>query len=200
VYENGKTLALEMFLSREKLTQQCCGLVNLDHFKDCYALYYSSEIGFYNGIIADNSNEVKLSSVPKGESPLTIMYFNKDGYSRHCKDFREYEEWLDKRNTQRYVDIKGHNQQIDGKNLLHCRRLLDMALEIATQQKITVRRPNADYLLQIRRGEINLETIMSQAESDLLELENHFKNAALPDDVDGDFVNDLLLKIRKLSA
>ena len=197
VYENGKTLALEPFLNRQNIVQEQCGLVKLDHFRDCYALYYSSEVGFYKGIIAENSNEVKLSSVPKGEQPLSIMYFNKDGYSMHCKDFREYQEWLEKRNIQRYVDIKGHNQQIDGKNLLHCRRLLDMALEIATQKTIIVKRPNADYLLQIRRGEVDLETIIAQAEKDLEALEKHFETANLPEDVDSGFMNDLLLKVRK---
>lgn len=197
VYENGKTLSLEQFLNRENIKQENCGLVNLNHFKDCYALYFHPQNGFYNGIVSENSNEVKLSSVPKNESPLTMMYFNKDGYSMHCKDYREYTEWLAKRNTQRYVDIKGHNQQIDGKNLLHCRRLLDMALEIATEKKLIVKRPNADYLLQIRRGEVDLETIINDAEKDIKKLEEAYSQSDLPDEVDKDFVNDLLLKIRK---
>jgi hypothetical protein len=116
----------------------------------------------------------------------------------HCKDYRDYELWLQNRNTQRYVDIKGHNQQIDGKNLLHCRRLLDMAIEIATEKTIHVRRPNADYLLSIRRGEVPLDSIIEKAELDLLMLEELFANSGLPKDCDKDFVNGLLLKIRHL--
>jgi hypothetical protein len=196
VYENGKTLSLERFLDREKLNQEHCGLVKLEHFRDCYALYHSQS-AHYKGIISENSNEVKLSSVAKGEQPITIMYFNKEGYSTHCKDYNEYIEWLENRNTQRYVDIKGHNQQIDGKNLLHCRRLLDMALEIATEKTIKVRRPNADYLLQIRRGEVDLETIIEEAEKDIERLEKIYASSDLPEEVDKEFVNDLLLKIRK---
>ncbi len=199
-YENGKTLTLERFLKREKINQNNCGLVKLDHFKDCYALYHKPETGFYKGIIVENSTDVRLSSVPKGEIPLGVMYYNKDGYSMHCKDYREYEEWLETRNTQRYVDIKGHNQQIDGKNLLHCRRLLDMALEIAIEKTIKVRRPNADYLLKIRGGEVDLESIITEAEKDIERLEGFFKTSDLPEDVDGEFVNDLLLKIRRMTT
>jgi uncharacterized protein len=197
-YENGKTLGLETFLQKENLQQEHCGLVKLDHFRDCYALYHKREAGFYRGIIGENGNDVRLSSVPKGEKPVTILYYNKDGYSMHCKDYKEYEEWLENRNTQRYVDIKGHNQQIDGKNLLHCRRLLDMALEIARDKTIQVRRPNADYLLKIRRGEVDLETIITEAEKDIELLESIYETTDLPEEVDKDFVNELLLKIRKL--
>lgn len=196
VYENGKTMPLEHFLARENINQEHCGLVKLEHFRDCYALYHSHSAD-YKGIISENSNEVKLSSIPKGEEPLCVMYFNKEGYSTHCKDYNEYTEWLKNRNTQRYVDIKGHNQQIDGKNLLHCRRLLDMAIEIAIEKTINVRRPNADYLLQIRRGEVDLETIISEAEKDIDQLESIYASSDLPEDVDKEFVNELLLKIRK---
>lgn len=198
VYENGKTMPLNLFLERKKIASESCGLVNLDHFRDCYALYADDGTKGYKGIVSDKGNEVKLSSIPKGEQPLAVMYFNKEGYSTHCKDYLAYTEWLNNRNTQRYVDIKGHNQQIDGKNLLHCRRLLDMAMEIATQKQIIVRRPNADYLLRIRRGEIDLETIITEAEQDLAKLHVLFQKADLPEEVDADFVNNLLLKIRYL--
>ena len=112
--------------------------------------------------------------------------------------FMQYTDWLKNRNTQRYVDIETHGQQIDGKNLLHCKRLLDMALEIAEQKTIIVRRPNAQDLLKIRRGEINLEQFMEQAENDILRLNAYFEKSDLPEDVDDDFVNDLLLEVREM--
>jgi len=197
VYEEGKTLPVEEYLRRKNMKQEHCGLVALDHFRDCYALYYdnNSQSG-YKGIVLDDSNSIRLSSVPKGQKPEAIIYYNKDGYSMHCRDFREYNEWLEKRNTQRYVDIKGHNQQIDGKNLLHCRRLLDMAMEIATEKTIHVRRSNAGELLKIRRGEVDLQTIIVEAEKDLSGLEELFEKSGLPQEVDHDFVNELLLQIR----
>lgn len=198
VYQNGKTLPLESFLTENNLDEKRCGLVNLAHFKDCYALYYdvAKQLG-YRGIMAENGDNIRLSSVPKGEKDLTILYFNKEGYSSHCKDYQQYNEWLKNRNTQRYVDIQNHGQQIDGKNLLHCQRLLDMALEIAQLKTIIVRRPNAPDLLKIRRGEIDLERFMGKAEEDIQKLEELFKNSDLPDEVNKDFVNELLLEVRE---
>jgi len=71
-----------------------------------------------------------------------------------------------------------------------------MAIEIATEKTIKVIRPNADYLLQIRKGEIDLQTIIDKAEEDIKGLDELFANSGLPSDVDAGFVNDLLLQIR----
>lgn len=207
-YEKGKTMPIEKWLRDNDKKQECCGLVALNHFRDCYALYYDygshynptghraqKTLGFH-GIIMEKSNDIRLSSVPKDMEPLCVIFYNKDGYSMHCKDYLEYETWLANRNTQRYVDLQGHNQQIDGKNLLHCRRLLDMALEIANDGVISVRRPNSEYLLKIRRGEIQLQEIIDQAEEDIKKLDEVFKVSGLPDSVDTGLIGDILLSIR----
>ena len=77
------------------------------------------------------SNALRLSSIPKGETPICNIVYNKDGYSEHCKDYKSYEEWLENRNEARWVDVKSHGQKIDGKNMMHCKRLISMAKEIA---------------------------------------------------------------------
>lgn len=198
-YSNGKTTPIKDWLEKNNFIQENCGLIGLNHFRDCYALYYdeSGTIGL-RGLATEVSNELRLSSIPKELKSQTIVYYNKDGYSVHCKDFKEYQEWLEKRNTQRYVDTKEHNQQIDGKNLLHCRRLLDMAIEIATEGTISVKRPNADYLLSIRRGEVKLNDIIKQAEEDIKNLESLFKKSSLPKECNKKYINDLLIEVRYL--
>lgn len=207
-YVDGKTMPIEKWLQKEGKKQENCGLVSLNHFKDCFSLYYDYNAHYgeqanrnyrvlgFKGIVLDDSNSIRLSSIPKGIRPEAIVYYNKDGYSVHCKDYKQYQEWINNRNTQRYVDIKGHNQSIDGKNLMHCRRLLDMAIEIATTGTINVRRQNADYLLSIRRGEVPLNTIISEAQNDIQRLDDLFLKSGLPDNCDDDFMNDLLLQIR----
>lgn len=211
VYENGKTKQIGKFLQEQDLIQELCGLVKLDHFKDCYAIHYDYQAQYgidarnraieplgYKGIVGEDSNEVRLSSVPKFSDPIGVMYFNKDGYSMHCKDFREYQEWLTNRNTTRYVDTVSHGQKIDGKNLMHCRRLLDMAMEIATEGNLNIRRPNRDYLLSIRRGEVSLEKLLEEAEVDIKNLDEVFAKSNLPKEVDKDWVNSLLLEVRSI--
>ncbi|MFW5847437.1 MAG: DNA polymerase beta superfamily protein [bacterium] len=194
-YEEGKTMPISYYLMKNGIKQENCGLVNLNHMKDAYALYHQPDSQF-RGIVDENGNDVKLSSIPKDLKPLTLIYFNKDGYSQHCKDYREYQDWLKKRNVNRYLKSKKQNNTIDGKNMLHCRRLLDMGLEIANDKNITIRRPNADYLLKIRMGEIDLENLLEQSEEDLKKMKDDFKKSDLPDNVDRKFVNDLLLEIR----
>jgi uncharacterized protein len=198
VVEHEKTLTIEKFLQKHGLVQEYCGLTKLEHIKDCYALYTSKTKGQFSGIFNENLSEVKLSKVQKGAVPYSTLYINKEGYSRHCKDYSEYLEWLNTRNTLRYVDVKNHQQKIDGKNLLHCRRLLDMALKIAKYKTVIVKRPNAEELLKIRRGEVDLETIINEAEKDLLKLESFFKTSDLPEEVDKVWLSELLLEIRNL--
>jgi len=209
IYENGKTVPVSKWLEREQLKQEFIGLAKLDHIRDCYAVYYDYQAQYgkdsdiraiaplgYHGIVSEDSNEVRLSNIPKYVDAITLLYFNKDGYSVHCKDFNEYTTWLENRNVNRYVDTTKHGQKIDGKNLMHCVRLIDMAKEIALDGNITVRRPNAEYLLSIRRGQVSLEEIIEKAEQDIRDLDRMYLASSLPDNVDKEWVNELLLQIR----
>ena len=143
------------------------------------------------------SNALRLSSIPKGEEPICNIVYNKDGYSEHCKDFKSYEDWLANKNDARWVDVKSHGQKIDGKNMMHSRRLMDMAREIALGLGINVRRDNAQELINIRKGKIDLQTLIEQVEAEIVEIDELFANSNLPDKVDESFVNEILIKIRK---
>lgn len=143
------------------------------------------------------SNQLRLSSIPKGENTICNVTYNKDSYSTHCRDYKEYQEWLENRNEQRYVDTQKHGQQIDGKNMMHCIRLIRMSQEIGSGKGIIVRRDDSEYLLSIRRGEVNLDALINEAELGISEMNKIFKNSNLPDSVDKDLVNDLLVEIRQ---
>lgn len=216
-------------LEYTKYENKFCGVVNVPHAKDLYAVYhdevaqacYSENISeedretskkYYNephslgykGLIktgeGDNmgeSNQLRLSSIPVGEKPICNIIYNKDGYSMHCKDYKEYEEWLANRNEQRYVDTQAHGQKIDGKNMMHCMRLIRMSQEIGRGEGIIVRRPDAQELLSIRRGEVDLEQLIEMAETEIQEMDRIFDESNLPNKIDPELVNDLLVKIRR---
>ena len=143
------------------------------------------------------SNQLRLSSIPKGEKPFCIITYNKDGYTQHCKDFKSYQEWLDNRNEARWIDVKSHGQKIDGKNMMHCMRLMQMAREIGEGKGINVRRENAKELISIRKGEVDLETLISKVQSEIVEIDGIFENSDLPEFVNLEMVNNLLISIRK---
>jgi hypothetical protein len=210
-----KSLPLQAFLDREKMKQEFCGLSKIDNFRYCYNLFYDhvadikSEAargglrayqGFnFKGIVqsVENSNDISLSEIPTYATRTSILYFHKDGYEQHCKEYKSYKEWLDKRNTQRYVDVEGHGQKIDGKNLLHCRRLLDTSFEIAKGLGLRVRRPNAKYLIEIRKGKYNLTQIMKDCEDLLTKSDKMYEESKLPDSVDRGEMMKILVKMRK---
>ncbi len=150
-----------------------------------------------HGASVAESNQLRLSSIPKGETPICNIIYNKDGYTMHCKDYNSYQEWLANRNEQRWVDVESHGQKIDGKNMMHCKRLLEMSIEIGRGEGIIVRRPNAQDLLAIRRGEVDLKTLIDESEKMISELDSVFANSNLPDSVDPDLVHNLLVEIRR---
>jgi len=143
------------------------------------------------------SNALRLSSIPKDfGKPICNIIYNKDGYSEHCKDYKSYEEWLENRNLQRWTDVKNHDQKIDGKNMMHCKRLLEMAKEIGEGKGIIVRRPNAAELIAIRKGEVDLQTLIDNAENEIKEIDRIFAESGLPDSVEPSLVHKLLVEIR----
>jgi predicted nucleotidyltransferase len=146
---------------------------------------------------AGESNALRLSSIPKGMKPICNIIYNKDSYTQHCKDYKSYQTWLEERNEQRWIDVKSHEQKIDGKNMMHCRRLMDMAREIAEGKGIVVRRPNAQELIDIRQGKVDLQSLIDHVESEIKAVDDLYKNSTLPDSVDIKLVESILINTRK---
>jgi hypothetical protein len=96
----------------------------------------------------------------------------------------------------RWVNVQEHGQKIDGKNMLHCRRLIDMAVEISEGKGVVVKRPNAKELLDIRSGKVDLQNLLKTANEQISKMYESFKNSSLPNKVDSDFVNSLLVNVR----
>lgn len=149
----------------------------------------------YKGIVEPDeiakSNEVRLSSIPKGEKPICFMTYNKDGYMSHCRKYKEWVEWKKKRNPVRYESNLGHNY--DSKNIMHCMRLVRMAKEIAQGKGFNVARDeDREYLLAIRNHEFEYEEVMEQLEKEKAEFEKAFETCNLPETVDIQKVNDIL--------
>jgi len=164
---------------------------------ESFVFGYKGLVKTGEGVNVTESNQLRLSSIPKGEKPICIVTYNKDGYTQHCKDYLSYQEWLENRNEARWVDVKSHGQKIDGKNMMHCKRLMGMAREIAEGKGIIVRRPDAEYLISIRKGEVNLQTLIDDVESEIKEIDRLFSESNLPDSVDMEFIHNLIVKIRK---
>ena len=190
------------WLARQNVAPARCGLANVPHLVDLYALFVDStpEQGLgYRGLVRDpdSSQDVLLSAVPKGEAPVAYLSFNRNGFSTYCRVFREYWEWVEKRNSERYANTVRHGKNYDAKNMLHVFRLLQMALEIAETGQLHVRRPNRDFLLQIRRGEFEYEELVAEAEQLVARVEAAFVASTLPDAPSQEGMERLLIEVRQ---
>jgi uncharacterized protein len=193
------SVTLHQWLQENNYQQEKCGLVSIDHMSDIYALFYDSigEMKVKGIMHKENSNEVSVSSVPKGSTPAAIMSFNRDGYSMYCREYKEYWEWVEKRNDERYENTISHGKNYDAKNMMHVFRLLDMAEEIATFKKVIVRRPNREFLLKIRKGEFMYEDLVQQAEEKIERIKELYEKSDLPGQPDKKEAEVLLIRMRK---
>lgn len=153
----------------------------------------------YSGIVhpEGKSNEVRLSSIPKGEVPICFMTYNQNGYESHCKRYKEYQEWLEKRNEIRYAS--NGNSNYDRKNMGHTVRLLHMGKELAENKGFNVVRTwDREMILDIRNGKYTYEEIMEYVNNTYEAMMTSYETCKLPETVDKNKVNKLLIKARSL--
>jgi len=197
VYEGKETVSARHFLTENNMNERNVGLSAIPHLRDCYNLFYAESEG-YSGIVRkETSNEVALSSISKGKTPVAMLYFNRDGYSVYCKKYKEYWEWVDKRNEERYKTTMSHGKNYDSKNMMHVFRLLLMAREIATEKQVNVFRNDREFLLDIKQGKFEYDDLVERAEQLKDELPTLYEHSALPETPDLEIINNLLVQIRE---
>ena len=194
-YQQG-SIPITEFLQVNNLDQAKCGLSKIPHMHEMYCLYYG-EPSFKGIARKETANEVSLSPVPKGIEPIAMMSFNKSAYSKYCKDYKEYWEWVEKRNDTRYQNTLDHGKNYDAKNMMHTIRLLTMCEEIGKSGILNVRREDRDYLLRIKKGEFQYGELVELAEAKIDSINEAYENSSLPDRPNFNELNKVLVEIRK---
>lgn len=202
IFEKEKTLSFNDYINlynknnNDNLTYKDFALSAINHAKDLYAMYKIPN----TGIVSDpeKANDVQLHSIPKESDFISYLFFNKDGYSSHCKKYIEYQTWLKERNPNRVKMNKEHGKNYDSKNMCHVFRLLNMAQELL-RGELNVRRSEEEIykLMQIREGKYEYDDLINEAEALIQNLDKEFESSNLPESPDKEFINELLLKIRK---
>ncbi|MEM9834277.1 MAG: nucleotidyltransferase, partial [Bacteroidota bacterium] len=145
----------------------------------------------------ENANDISLSSITKEAKPVAILSFNKSGYSSYCREYREYWEWVAKRNDARYQNTLSHGKNYDAKNMMHTFRLLEMAEEVVREGTINVRRADREFLLSIKRGEFEYDDLVQQAEEKIAEIARIYQKSVLPKAPDLVEIEQVLVGMRK---
>lgn len=175
------------------------GLVDVNDVDKIFNRMDNKEFFGYSGIVhpEGKSNEVRLSSIPKGEVPICFMTYNQNGYESHCKKYKEYQEWLKNRNEIRFAS--NGNSNYDRKNMAHTIRLLHMGKELAENKGFNVVRTwDRDMILDIRNGKYTYEEIMEYANTVYNEMMLSYNTCSLPEAVDKIKINNLLIKARQM--
>ena len=200
VIQGQGAVSFARWLAEKGLRHEDCGLVKIDHMRDVFSLFHNSQLkgGILRGISSGpEANDVSLSSVEKGHEPIAIMSFNKDSYSRYCKDYAEYWEWVEKRNEARYESTMEHGKNYDAKNMMHTFRLLNMAEEIALEKRVNVRRHDRDFLLKIRSGAYAYDDLVAMANEKILRIDALYERSDLPDEPDIVAAERVLIEMRE---
>ena len=197
VQQGQGSIPLLQFLAKNNFRYENCGLVNVAHMKGVFAIFHNPTLNYQGIIKSEKSNDICLSSIPKKEQPIGVMYFNKDGYSVYCKEHTQYWEWVNQRNQARYQSTMKHGKNYDAKNMMHTFRLLHMAEEIARTGTFQVRRTDdKDFLWKVRTGEFQYDDLVKIAEAKILAINEVFEKCSLPEVANEEKANELLLEIR----
>lgn len=176
-----------------------CEYFNLKTVYEAYDYISSlSPIGYRGVINLDaRADEIRLSSVPdKNSRPICFIYYNKNGYSVHCRQYLEYQEWVKNRNQARYESNLEKNY--DSKNMMHCFRMIHMAGEIAEGKGMILERTtDRQFLLDVRNHKFEYDEVIAMLEQEKDKMNNLMEQSTIPDKIDTDFVNSLMIKIRE---
>ncbi len=199
VLEGYKTVSVLEFLTEKNLKQEHIGLVDLPNSKGMFAMFYDPEKTLrYKGIIQkENSNEVSLSSIPKGEKLIGYFSCNQDGYSKYCKEYTEYWNWIEKRNEDRYDTNQKHGKNYDSKNMMHTIRLLQTAEQILSSGKLNIRVSNREELLDIKAGNKEYDDLLKMADNLIASIEKHYQTSTLQEKPDEAKAIQTLIQIRE---
>lgn len=153
----------------------------------------------YRGVIdlEAKADELRLSSIEdKNIRPICFICYNQTGYSNHCKQYADYQQWVQNRNPKRYES--NLNKNYDSKNMMHCFRMIHMASEIAQGQGVILQRTeDRQFLLDVRNHKFEYDQIAEMLDVEVAKMNRLFEKSTIQEKVDVDFVNELMIDIRK---
>ena len=186
------TMPIKDWLKSVHLTEDNISLAKLNHARDAYAVFI-----FPGGFCKPNGNDVHVNNLPKGLQSIGVLFFNKDAYTIHCREYKQQKEWEKNRNPVRYQS--NLNKNYDAKNMSECFRLVQTCIEIANGDTYHVNRKDIDgsFLLDIRAHKFEYDELMDMLEGKIAEMNAAIERSTIKESVDRDFVDQLVLDIRK---
>lgn len=179
------------------LTKYHCSA--LEHVPNTYRLYlYGDKAkGVFRG-----DDMIVCESIPmkdENEKFVALLIYNKHEYEKALIEHRKYLDWIKNRNLNRWLDQENKIVQYDAKNMAHTFRLLMSGENILRNGFPLIRfeGEQREYLMKIRRGEFQYESLMKEVEDRMVNLEELCKTSTIPHSVNNKKIDELY---RELSS
>jgi len=187
----------EVFNSDMDLSQ--FHISSVEHSHNVYRLYiYGEESkGVFRG-----DDMLVCESIPKDHEIkrfVGFLIYNVDEYNKAVKDWHSYWDWMNNRNSSRWIDQEKGKLNYDQKNLMHCMRLLMSGESILKKGFPIVRFEGLEreYLMSIRNGELDYDDIMNEVDKRMSKLEDLYKTSdEIPHSVNVKKINELYMELR----
>jgi hypothetical protein len=126
------------------------------------------------------------------EEVVALLHRERE-YKRAKEQYTSWVNWKKNRNPARAVleEKSGY----DTKHASHLVRLMRMGMEILTESKVVVRRPDAKEILAVKNGGWSYEQVMDYAKEMQKKLDEAYKTTKLPKAVDYEAINVLYHEI-----
>lgn len=124
------------------------------------------------------------------------LVFKERQYKAALDRWNQHENWKANRNPKRSQMERDFGY--DGKHALHLVRLLRMCREILMGKGVIVKRPDAEELLAIRRGEWKYEDLIEWAEREDAEMQVLYTESTLRKTPDVGKLNDLCCEAQEM--
>lgn len=132
---------------------------------------------------------------PNNLPPDLIVKLNKSLFESHHTNWKMYWNWKKNRNEKRSVLEEQFGYDV--KHAMHLIRLLRSGLDILENGVVPVRRPDREYLMDIRNGKFTYEEIVSESEKLTKKVEEISKKSSLKDAPNYDLAKEIMLEIYK---
>jgi hypothetical protein len=116
-------------------------------------------------------------------------------------EWKSYHDWVQNRNSSRWIDQEKGLLDYDQKNMMHCIRLLLSGLNIIKNGEPIVRFEGEarQHLMDIRNGKFKYEDIMIEVEDRVSQMEEAVKTSSLSSHVDNDAINELYREVSQMA-
>lgn len=156
--------------------------------------FFKEKLGFFtlDGIQLKYV-DVKEDVLNSRAQYVGTLIINIEEYKKKRRTWKDYWEWKKNRNPVR-AELE-EKYGYDLKHSLHLVRLMTMCQEILTIGKVIVRRPDAQYLLNIRNGQFDYDWLIKWAKDMDESMNKLYETSKLPYSADYESIDKLYRKI-----